>query len=135
MAVTADDLKKPKGPITSELFPGVPSNVLDANLEVYLDRATSDPRIIADSDQSKTDSRVRALALHFAFQDAYIEMNAKPLTLSQTEKGSHGYSTEQIRNMRNLADKYLQEFLGLLTPSEGSARRGRTVAIPNRYSF
>jgi hypothetical protein len=135
MAVTAADLKKPHGPITPELFPGVASNVLDANLEVYIDRATADSRIVAEPDTSKTDGLVRNFALYLAFNDAFIEMNAKPLTLSVTEKGGHGFSTEQIRNMRTLAEKYLSDFLALLTPKAGSARRGGTVAVPNKYSF
>lgn len=135
MPVAAADLKKPKGPITPEIFPNVASNVLDANLEVYIDRAESEPRIVNDPDQSKTDARVRAFALHLAFNDAYIEMNAKPLQLTRAEKGSHGYSTEQIRNMRQLSEQYLDEFLGLLTPSAGSARKGGTVAVRNHYTF
>jgi hypothetical protein len=135
MAITAADLKQPKGPITPAMFPGVASNVLDANLEIYIDTATADSRITADPDQSKTDQRVRALALYSVFNDAFIEANAKPLTLTQSEKGGHGYSIEQVRNWRRLADGFLVEFLGLLTPSAGSARRGGTVAVSNSYTF
>jgi hypothetical protein len=29
----------------------------------------------------------------------------------------------------------LQEFLGLLTPRTGTAGKGGTKAVPNRYSF
>lgn len=135
MAVAAADLKNPKGPVTPAMFPGVMSNVLDANLELYIDRAEADQRIIGDSDQSKTDVRVRALALYYVFHDVYVDMNAKPLQLAQTDKGSHGFSVEQIRNMRVLAEGYLEEFLGLLTPTAGSAILGRTTAVPNKYAF
>lgn len=135
MAVTAADLKQPKGPVTPAMFPGVASNVLDANLEAYIDTAASDARIASDADQTKSDQRIRALALHFVFNDAFIEMNARPLQISQTEKGAHGYSMEQVRNMRALADKYFEEFLGLLTPSTASARRGGTTAIPTSFTF
>lgn len=135
MAVTAADLKVPKGPVTPTIFPGVQSNVLDANLEAYIDRAAMDSRIQAEPDSSKTDGLVRALALYLAFQDAFVEMNAKPIQLNVTEKGSHGFSMEQIRNMRHLAEQYLSEFLALLTPRAGTAGRGGTKAVANRYSF
>jgi hypothetical protein len=135
MAVEAADLKPPKGPVAAALFPGVQSNVLDANLEAYIARAETDARITSEPDSTKTDGLVRALALHYVFNDAFIEMNLKPLTLQVAEKGGHGYSMEQVRNVRQLADKYLQEFLGLLTPRTGTAGKGGTKAVPNRYSF
>lgn len=135
MAVTAADLKKPKGPVTNLLFPGVDSNVLDANLEAYIATAEADSRIAAEPDASKTDRLTRALALHLAFQDAYIEANARPLQLNVAEKGGHGYSAEQLRNLRTLAQGFLDEFLLLLTPSQGTARRGGTKAVANHYTF
>lgn len=129
------DLMPPKGPVAPALFPGVQSNVIEANLTAYLSRAEGDARIAAETDESKTDSLVRALALHYVFQDAYIEMNAKPLTLQVAEKGGHGYSMEQVRNVRVMAEQYIEEFLGLLTPKIGTATKGGTRAVPNRYSF
>lgn len=135
MAVAAEDLRVPNGPVTPAMFPGTPVNVLDANLTAYIGRAVEDRRILAEPDTAKTDSLIRALALHLAFQDAYIEMNAKPIMLNVSEKGGHGYSVEQIRNMRILADNWLNEFLALLTPRTGTAGRGGTKAIPNKYTF
>lgn len=135
MAVTPDDLKKPKGPVVMEMFPGQHSNVVDALLQGYIDRSELDPRIVAEPDASKEDALVRALSLHYVFSDVYTEMVAKPLNLNVTEKGSHSYSNEQLTAMRSLADKWLAEFLGLLTPSAGTVRRGGTVAVPNVYTF
>lgn len=135
MAVAAADLKKPKGPVTNLLFPGVDSNVLDANLEAYIATAEADARIVAEPDATKMDRLVRALALHLTFQDAYIEANARPIQLSVAEKGGHGYSTEQIRNLRTLSQNFLDEFLALLTPNAGTARRGGTTAVANHFTF
>jgi hypothetical protein len=135
MAVEAVDLIQPNGPVSNLLFPGVPSNVLEENLTIYLGRATVDPRIVSEPNADKTDSLVRALALHLVFQDAFIEMNARPLSVQQTEKGGHGFSTEQIRNMRALADKYLLEFMGLLTPKAGSAKKGGTQAVKTKVTW
>lgn len=135
MAVVADDLKKPKGPVSNLLFPGVDSNVLDANLTAYIATAETDPRITAEPDASKTDRLVRALALYLTFQDAYIEANARPLQINVAEKGGHGYSAEQIKNLRVLAQNFLDEFLLLLTPNTGTARRGGTKSVATNYTF
>lgn len=135
MAVTVDSLKVPRGPISPTLVPNTHSNVLDANLEIYIDRASADSRVTSDPNQGNFDAMVRALTLHLFFQDAYIEMNAKPLQVTVSEKGGHGYSMEQIRNVRVMSEKYLTEFLALLTPKSGSAVRGGTKAVANRYSF
>lgn len=135
MSVVAEDLLQPKGPVTNLMFPGVPSNLLAVNLTAYIVRASEDTRILTEPDSTKTDRLIKYLALHFVFQDSYIEMNSRPLTVTQTEKGSHGFSTEQIRNMRALSEQWFGEFLSLLTPSTASTKRGITRSVRNVFGW
>lgn len=133
MAITTASLLEPEGPITFKLFPGEQSNVLTVRLQGYIDRALLDSRVVAQPDPTKVDPMTRALALYYAFTDVYVRMSAEPMTLSVTEKGSHGYSAEQIRNMRGLADRYLAEMIGFLPVSVGI--RPGTVAVPNKFGW
>lgn len=134
MAVIAEDLLEPNGPLNAKLFPGEQSNVLALRLAGYLTRAGNDPRVVAEPDATKQDPMTRALALYYAFTDVYVRMSAEPLTLSVTEKGSHGYSAEQIRNMRGLADRYYAEMLGLMTVSTTTTRPG-TMPVRNVFGW
>jgi hypothetical protein len=132
MPILPTDLLEPGGPITPKLFPGEQSNVLSVRLQGYIDRALSDSRV-AVAAGSTQDQMARALALHFAFTDVYIRMSAEPMTLNVAEKGGHGYTAEQIRNMRGLADKYLDDLLGFL-PGTTAVRPG-TMAVPNVFGW
>lgn len=135
MAVAPTDLIRPLGPVTPELFPGTPSNKLETDLAEYIARAEADERVVNEPNTAKTDRLVRALALYFIFDDVFIAMNARPLTVQVTEKGGHGYSTEQIRNTRAMRDGFLQEFTGLLTPSVTGVSKKSNAAVPNVFTF
>lgn len=135
MTVVATDLEEPLGPITPKLFPGEQSNQLALRLTGYLTRAGNDPRILGEPNASKHDHMTRALALHYAFSDVYIRMSSEPMTLSVTEKGSHGYNVEQIRNMRALADGYLAEMIAYLTVGATLGIRPGTVAVANKFGW
>lgn len=134
--VDPDSLLAPSGPVTPELFPGVPSNILRINLQNYLNRAFADPRLTSETDSSKYPAMGRTLALYYVFWDVYIRMNAQPKNLTVTDKGGHGYDIQQINNMRALAEGYLAEFSGLMTPVVSTApQAGLNAAVRNRYGW
>jgi hypothetical protein len=114
MALTAVDLIQPKGPVDMALFPGLQSNVVSAIVDQYLTTAYNDERVAAQTDVNRKDMLAQAWALYLVFGTVYTRMLAEPLTVNLTDKGSHGYSTEQIRGMAGLRDKYLADFNGLI---------------------
>lgn len=135
--IAGADLLSPSGPLDTSLFPGEASNVLDARVQGYIDDAYNDPRVIAQNDATRKDNLARNYALWRAFEVVYLRMTTHPVALSVTEKGSHGYSNEQIRNVRQLMDKYLADFNGLLVVSSDTASRGLpgTVSIRNTVEW
>lgn len=135
MALTFEDLRTPAGPITQKLFPGTNKSALNAILAGYIVRAQADSRVMNEPDDAKKDPIARAMALHYAFTDVVVRMSAEPLTMTIAEKGSHGYSTEQIRNMRALADQFLAEAEGLMTPTSTAVLATLNVHVPTRVTF
>jgi hypothetical protein len=135
--LTFADLMSPVGPITAALFPGEQSNVLEARLTQYLDNGYGDERVAAQTDQSRQDMLARAWALYQAFTDVYIRLSAEPTTLAVTEKGSHAYVAEQLRNFKALADKYLSDFNGLLIipPAVPLQRIPPTMSLRNNVEW
>lgn len=113
-ALTAADLLSPTGPVESFLFPEEDSNVLEARLTQYLANAYADERVAAQQDDVRKNGLARNWALNLVYTAVYTRLSSEPATLTVTEKGGHGYSTEQIRNIKSLADKYWNDFLGLL---------------------
>lgn len=114
MAVVPAQLLAPSGPITPLLFPGEDTNALTSRLQAYIDNAGLRSEVIAAAgDVPRADNMIIAFALWTAFTDVYIRMSAQPLTINVTEKGGHGYNTEQLRNMKALAQKYWDDFVNL----------------------
>ncbi len=132
----AELLSAQGGPLDMVLFPGEQSNQVEARLQAYLDRAYADARVSIQQDQTVKDNLARAYALYLAFESVYLRMSAEPLSVQVTEKGGHGYSTEQIRNMKYASDKYLADFNGLLVVP-GSTRNQRlgSMSIRNTVDF
>lgn len=130
--LTATDLLSPVGPVDASLFPGEASNVLEARLDQYLQNGYSDERVDAQTDATRKDNLARVYALYQTFNAVYIRMNASPTTLAVTEKGSHTYSYEQIRGMKQMADKYLSDFNALLvvSPDTPSSQLPGTRSAP-----
>lgn len=138
MAVApADLLLSGGGPVDLSLFPGEGSNVILDRLGKYIANGAADPRVANQTDLVRKDNLVRAYALQQVFQGVFIRMSSEPLTLNVTEKGGHGYSYEQIRGMKGLADKYYQDFLGLLVvPADSPASQlPGTVIIRNTVEW
>lgn len=116
------------------MFPGVPSNVLEDNLQVYIDRASTDGRITAVAADAQ-DNLTRLYALYLIFNDAYLEMNNRPLNVNVAEKGSHGFAIKQIQNMQDQANMYLAAFNDLLPVQVNVGRRGANYTARNVFGF
>jgi hypothetical protein len=59
------------------------------------------------------------------------------MTVTVTEKGGHGYSVEQIRNMKELAAQYWAEYSGLIIVP-GTVRPGPTpgtLSVPTSVAW
>lgn len=130
--IVATDLLSPLGPLDTSLFPGEASNVLEARIIGWLNEAYGDPRVAMQTEEARRDSLAEAWTLHRSFQQVYIRMTTQPVSLTVTEKGGHAYSSEQIRNIRQLSDKYLADFNGLLAVApDNSVRLPGTVSVRN----
>lgn len=114
MPVVATDLMSPAGPVEAYLFPGEDSNVIEARLSGYLQAGYDDERVAAQTDAALKDKLVRPYALARVYSAVLERLSAQPATVQVTEKGGHGYSTEQIKTFKDLAAKYERDFLGLL---------------------
>lgn len=136
MALTADDLLQPKGPVSMVLFPGQQGNVVSDMLDEYLDAAYNDARVAAQTNPIK-DALARAWSLYLVFDNVCIRMSAEPITVTVDGKGSHGYSREQIQAMERLRDKYLSDFNGmLLTPgAQPPSNLPGSYSVNNRVVF
>lgn len=134
MAVQADTLLEPKGPLTTTLFPNEDRGALLVRADAYLERADADGRV-KGLDPAVIDQGTTALALHFAFSDVVIRMSSEPLTVNVAEKGSHGYSTAQIETMKQLRDGYLNDLEDLIETNDATVISPGTTAIPNRFTW
>lgn len=128
-------LVSPYGPVSPELFPGVPSNVLLVNLQVYIDRAYADPRVINEPDPMRWDRIARNLALSMVFGDVFIRMNAQPKHVGVLEKGTHTYDMNQIREMQALSEKYLNEAISLLSVVVNTQSGRRNANVPTVFTW
>ena len=132
MAVLAVDLLAPNGPLDAKLFPGLASNELSALIDGYILSASQDPYVLV-ANPAIVDRMTRFRALEYAFIAVHVRMSAEPATVAVTEKGSHAYSTEQLRNIKELALGFRRQFEDLIvstTPvSEGQFPGSRSSRI------
>lgn len=136
MPIIPDALLDPAGPVTPSLFPGEGVNELRVRLQQYIDNATAEEAVVA-APADRQDGMVRAHSLMQVFTAVYIRLSTEPLTVTVTEKGGHGYSAEQIRNMRDLAAKYRADYEGLIVPV-GTIRPGllpSTMNVPTSVEW
>lgn len=137
MAVVASDLLAPNGPVDATLFPGVASNVLATQLTGYITRAAADPYVLV-ADSSVVDGMTRARALEYVFTTVHVRMSAEPATVNVgPDKGSHTYSTEQLKAIWRLAMQYRAEFEAFIvaaaTPSSGPLPGSRSVGLTQEW--
>ena len=111
--VTPANLLAPAGPIDPKLFPGLGSNEMTVLLQSYIDTASLQSAVVS-APATRVNGMVKAYALYLIFDAVYIRMSSEPLTLAVTEKGSHSYNMEQVRNMRGLSERYMTEYQNLV---------------------
>jgi hypothetical protein len=127
VALDSSSLLARRGPVTIALLAGdAPAGTFGRNealaaLAEYVTAAYADGRVAAIDDEATKDKAARAYALWQIYNDAYVAMLNRPASLTVAEKGSHAYSTAQLEGMKNLADRYQQEFEGLLPDEDTTA--------------
>jgi len=130
MAITADDLLAPYGPVEVTLFPGedtegsVPgSTILKDRLEVYIAQASAKNAGISFPDADAADT---AWALHLTFKAAHMVAVARPsMENAQVPVlGSETYSKDQRDALLLKAEEYLDVYNMLLAevPTDQSPR-------------
>lgn len=115
MTVAASDLRVPKGPVDSKLFPGLESRDLDTRLNGYIAKSLDEPEVVA-ADPSIKDKLVTARSLYYTFRDIVIRMANEPARMEVAESGAHTYNAQQLETMKELRDGYLAEYLELIVP-------------------
>lgn len=137
LTLTAADLIEPTGPLTTTLFPGDDAHALSTRAEAYIAAAAGDSRVAAiiAADASKADAATRAYALWRAYTAAWQRMSLEPITVNVQEKGSHGYSTAQLANIKALADGYVADLEAMVpAPTTESVPLG-TTAVANQFTW
>jgi len=136
MALAPTGFISPLGDLTTSLFPNEDRNALSVRVSAYLEAAPDDARVqaIIAADATKTDAATRAYVYWRAYRAVVQRMNTEPLTVSVTEKGSHGYSAAQIGAMQQLADGYDQQLDGLLPVAEQPAH-AQSVGVPTVFTW
>jgi hypothetical protein len=112
--------------------------VYGAQVQSYLDKAYGLEAVAAfQSDETRQNNLAMAYALYLVFDFVAMRMSAEPLTVSVTEKGSHGYSAEQIRQMSDRAQKYLSDYRAMLVldPTQRPRQVPGAVSLPNTVVF
>jgi hypothetical protein len=118
MPLVAADLVSPAGPVEGYLFPGEDSNVIEARLTGYIEAAYNDERVAAQTDATLQDKLAYPFVLGRVYDAVVTRLSAQPATVTVTEKGGHGYTSEQIKTFKELAQKYWSDFFALLvTPT------------------
>lgn len=130
-------LLAPGGPVTIALLAGdadakaFGTKEAVAALTAHLTAAYADDRVAALPVGSTRDAAARSFALWKIHLAAYVGMLNRPATLTVTEKGGHGYSSEQIKGMKALADQYQAEFDDVVTTVP--AARARSEPFVRSY--
>jgi hypothetical protein len=143
MAITADDLIAPNGPIEVTLFPGEDvegeiggSTILKDRLNIYIAQASAKNAGISFPDEDAADT---AWALHLAFEAAYMVAVARPSTdnAQVAVLGSETYSKDQRDALLIKANEYLDEYLALLAevPTTSAQKGVPTRSTTNEFAW
>lgn len=133
MAVEAESLITPEGPVDPNLFPeddpppAMEENSLLYRLETYIRKAEEKvaleyPLLL------ETDEAVGYWALHLAFRDAHTGMIARPSSEQyMAGLGGQAYSSQQIKDVAAKAQEYEALFDGAVLASSAPPELPRTV--------
>lgn len=127
MAVRSADLLAPSGLVELFMFPGETQAKIEERLASSIAEAVEKG--------SPSDAATRAWAYHRAFTSVYLRLLTNPATVDVPDEGSHSILAAQINRMKELADRYLGEWLVLQeeTPSVSvSLPHGPT---PTRFTW
>lgn len=134
MALTSVDLLQPKGDITPDWFPTLDDAGVATLLDGYLADATARiPDTITDA--TAIDNAARAWAMGRAWRNVQQRLINAPATLKLDGEGSQSIIGEQIKNARQLAEKFEAEFEELTDVADSGSTvddAGMGAAI-NRY--
>lgn len=90
----------------------------EAVIEEYVEASYNESRVAAMTVGATQDSAARTYTYYRVYSDAYDAMINRPASLTVAEKGSHTYSSEQIKGMKGLVDQYLAEFEAIVVEPE-----------------
>ncbi len=135
MAVNAEDLISPKGPVETDLFPGEVSQgdntKLLARLTEYVNRGVAEVADFTFDPTSKRDQAVTAWALQLAFRAAHT------LALSRPAEDDHGvevmgktlFTKDQRQGLDDLANNYLADYFNIVEDTGGTT--AAAMGIPS----
>jgi hypothetical protein len=133
MAVTAESLIQPRGPIAPSFFPdddeppATEEGSLIARLTTYIERG--EDKVAEVGLVSDEDGAVRNWALHLAFSDAYTLMASRPSGETYpTGLGGQSFNSEQLKSFRIEAQKYADEYEVVIAAS------GAAVGVPSSHA-
>ena len=121
---TFQDLLAPVGRIEPDFFPADTTDQLEVRLGSYLvegyTRADRDGVADADRDQA-----ARSFAYHEAFTAVWTRLSAEASSISLPDEGGQSRTDAQRAAFKELADRYLQSYLGLVpAPATSSGASG-----------
>jgi len=131
--ITTTSLIAPVGRIEPEMFPGDTPAMLQQRVAAYLVDAQTKPEVMV-LDPESVNFAIQAWVYHRAFDAASVLMDSKAATVSLADQGSKSFLHEQIKQQRDRAQYWLDQFLELTV---GDIRlrapiRG-TIAVRNTY--
>lgn len=125
MAISAEDLLAPAGPVEPALFPGEgqkDNKVLLARLTSYVNQAYDQISGFTFDPTTKEDDAARAYALYLAFEGAHTLALARPAEEDfQVElMGKVLFSKDQRQGLKELADKFLGDYFSFVEDTGGT---------------
>lgn len=125
MAVEAESLIQPLGPIAPSFFPDdtePPASAdgsLLARLSAYIERG--EDKVAEEGSVSDEDTAVRNWALHLAFSDAYTLMASRPSGETYPAGlGGQTFNSEQLKSFRLEAQKYADAYETVIAASNAA---------------
>jgi hypothetical protein len=117
MAITAEDLRAPKGLLELAMWPGLAEAAVDAILDEYIALGTAEA-VAAAVDAADVDAVVRAYAYYRAFRARSIQLASMPSSVSIPNEESISRSTDQRQTFEALADQWEDAFNTLIEPDD-----------------
>jgi hypothetical protein len=142
MAVQPDALIAPNGPVELSLFPGeAPDGALLERMAVYVGKAEDKTSAYTFATPEREEAAVAAWALYLAFNAAYTLSLARPAEQDAGFEvlGRVLYEDDQRQGLKDLADKYFEEWLAVIAGADdGSQVLGTGVSThttPLTYDY